>query len=104
MLDPAYIRDHLDDVKRGLQNRGMSADGELEQLATLEREARAVALATPQQVAEIVALLNVVRLPEGLVEKWFSKANVDQWEDMPADAIAKCTEYVKSRFPAAAAA
>jgi hypothetical protein len=72
--------------------------------ATLEREARAVALATPQQVAEVQALLNVVRLPEGLVEKWFSKANVDQWEDMPAEAIAKCIDYVKSRFPAAAAA
>jgi seryl-tRNA synthetase len=40
MLDPAYIRDHLDDVKRGLQNRGMNADGELEQLATLENRRR----------------------------------------------------------------
>jgi seryl-tRNA synthetase len=40
MLDPAYIRDHLDEVKRGLQNRGMNADGELEQLATLENRRR----------------------------------------------------------------
>jgi seryl-tRNA synthetase len=40
MLDPAYIRDHLDEVKRGLQNRGINADGELEQLATLENRRR----------------------------------------------------------------
>ena len=60
--------------------------------------------ATPMQVAEIQGLLNVVRLPEGVVERWFSKANVDQWEDMPADAIAKCIEYLKGRFPSAAAA
>ncbi|HYO10947.1 MAG TPA: ATP-binding protein [Tepidisphaeraceae bacterium] len=72
--------------------------------ATLEREAQVVKLAAAQQVAEIQQLLNVVRLPDGLVEKWFGKANVDQWEDMPADAIAKCIEYVKSRFPSAAAA
>jgi len=43
-------------------------------------------------------------LPDGLVDKWFSKAGVETWEDMPADAIAKCIEYVKSRFPATAAA
>src|SRR5688572_1656044 len=40
MLDPAYVRDHQDDVKRGLQNRGLNADGELEQLATLENRRR----------------------------------------------------------------
>src|SRR4051794_6129658 len=34
--------------------------------ATLEREAQVVRLASPQQVAEVQALLNVVRLPEGL--------------------------------------
>lgn len=72
--------------------------------STLEREAQAIRLASPAQVAEIQSLLNVVRLPDGLVDKWFSKANVDTWEDMPADAIAKCIEYVKGRFPAAAAA
>jgi hypothetical protein len=72
--------------------------------STLEREAQAVKLATPQQVGEMNALLNVVRLPEGLVEKWFSKANIDQWEDMPAEAMSKCLDYVKSRFPTAAAA
>lgn len=40
MLDAAYIRDRLDEVKRGLQNRGINADGELEQLATLENRRR----------------------------------------------------------------
>ena len=40
MLDPAYVRDHQDEVKRGLQSRGMHADGELEKLATLENRRR----------------------------------------------------------------
>jgi hypothetical protein len=72
--------------------------------ATLEREARVVALATPEQVGEIRALLSVVKLPEDTVEKWFAKAGVDAWEDMPADTIAKCIDYVKNRLPAIAAA
>ena len=40
MLDPAYVRDHLDEVRAGLRNRGLQADAELEQLATLEARRR----------------------------------------------------------------
>ena len=46
----------------------------------------------------------LVRLPEGTVDKWFAKAGVDLWEDMPADAVAKCIEYVRNRLPSAHAA
>lgn len=72
--------------------------------AILDRAARAVALATPEQVAEIKELLALVRLPEGTVDKWFAKAGVDMWEDMTAEALGKCIEYVKNRFPSVAAA
>jgi seryl-tRNA synthetase len=41
MLDPAYVRDHQDEVRRGLESRGMTnVDGDLEQLATLENRRR----------------------------------------------------------------
>jgi len=70
----------------------------------LEREAIVVQLATPEQVREIKDLLSVVRLPEGTTDKWFAKAGVDTWEDMPGDVIAKCIEYVKGRLPSMAAA
>ena len=40
MLDPAYVRDHQGEVRRGLQNRGWNVDGDLEQLATLENRRR----------------------------------------------------------------
>jgi seryl-tRNA synthetase len=40
MLDPAYVRDHQQDVKRGLETRGINADAELEKLATLENRRR----------------------------------------------------------------
>ena len=70
----------------------------------LEKESQAVALATPEQVGEIKALLSVVRLPEGTTDKWFAKAGVETWEDMPADLLAKCIDYVKNRLPQIAAA
>jgi seryl-tRNA synthetase len=40
MLDPAYIRDHIDEVEAGLRSRGMDARAELEALATLEARRR----------------------------------------------------------------
>ena len=40
MLDPVYIRDHQEAVKRGLESRGENVDRELEQLAVLENRRR----------------------------------------------------------------
>src|SRR4026208_1864558 len=40
MLDPGFVRDHMDDVRAGLRNRGLNPDAELEQLATLEARRR----------------------------------------------------------------
>ena len=40
MLDPAYVREHMDDVRAGLRNRGLEPDADLEQIATLETRRR----------------------------------------------------------------
>jgi hypothetical protein len=70
----------------------------------LEKQATALKLATPMQVKQLTELLAIVRLPEGTTDKWLAKAGVEDWEDMPADAIRKCIEYVKNRLPTNAAA
>jgi seryl-tRNA synthetase len=36
MLDAAYVRDHLEEARAGLRNRGLDPDADLELLATLE--------------------------------------------------------------------
>jgi hypothetical protein len=72
--------------------------------AILERDARQVALATPEQVSEMKSLLSIVRLPEGTEDKWFAKAGVDCFDDMPAELLTKCIDYVKNRLPQIAAA
>src|SRR3954465_4968888 len=42
MLDPAFIRDHIEDVRAGLKNRGLDPDKSLEEIATLETARRRI--------------------------------------------------------------
>jgi hypothetical protein len=65
----------------------------------MERQAASMELASADQIDLICELLKAVRLPDGTVEKWFAKAGVDQWEDMPAEVLAKCIDYVQARVP-----
>lgn len=67
----------------------------------IERETHAITLATPEQVAEMKELLNLVRLPEGTTEKWFTKAGVDAWEEMSSDTIAACVAFVRKQLKVA---
>src|SRR5512141_1941972 len=40
MLDPVYVREHMDQVRAGLSSRGLQPDADLEQLGTLEARRR----------------------------------------------------------------
>src|SRR5687768_3250065 len=42
MLDPAYVRDHLAEVRTGLRSRGVDPDKALEGIATLETARRRI--------------------------------------------------------------
>ena len=42
MIDAAFVRDHVDDVRRALQSRGLDLDADLEQLVGLETRRRRV--------------------------------------------------------------
>src|SRR5438105_7993455 len=40
MLDPTFVRDHIEEVRNGLRNRGLDAGKLLEDIATLETARR----------------------------------------------------------------
>ena len=40
MLDPTFVREHIEEVRTGLRNRGLDADKLLEDIATLETARR----------------------------------------------------------------
>jgi hypothetical protein len=63
----------------------------------LENEVKQIILANEEQITEVKRLLEVVKLPDGTVEKWFTKAGVDAWEEMDAAIIAKCIASLKER-------
>jgi len=42
MLDPRFIRDHIEEVRAGLRNRGLDPDKALEEIATLETARRRI--------------------------------------------------------------
>lgn len=68
--------------------------------STLEREAQTTSFATVAQISELNTLLGVIRLPAGLINKWWNKAGIDRWDDMPADVMSKCIQFVKDKLPA----
>ncbi len=64
---------------------------------------QSVQLGTPEELADLKDMLTIVQLPPGTVEKWLTSAKVTRLDDMPADKLKKCIEYVGKRMPVGAA-
>jgi hypothetical protein len=64
----------------------------------IEKEVVPVVLATPEEVAEAKRLLEVVKLPEGTLEKWLNKAGADSIEEMNGDQIAGCIKHLREKL------
>lgn len=64
----------------------------------LERDAIAQELATSEQVSEILRLIDLIKVPPEMYQKWLDKASSDRWEEMPRDAIQKCIDHLKSKI------
>lgn len=61
----------------------------------LERDAVAVALATPEQAKLVADLLETRKDGEALKEAWLKKADAETLAEMPADAIVKCIAFLQ---------
>lgn len=64
----------------------------------IEREAVAVPLASPQQVAEITRLLDVVKVNDEDITKLFTKHDVDSWDELTAEVIQKYIDSLKKKI------
>ncbi len=64
----------------------------------IEKESVPVILASPEQVAEIYRLLEVVKLPDGMTDKWLTKASCDSFEEMSADQITACINHLTGKI------
>lgn len=64
----------------------------------IEKAVKAIVLSTPEQVAEIERLLGIVKLPDGMVEKTLTKANVESWAEMNTDAAENIITFLKGKL------
>jgi len=64
----------------------------------LERDAVAQEIATVDQVREILRLIDLIKVPSEIYQKWLDKGSSERWEEMPRDAIQKCIDHLKSKI------
>ena len=66
----------------------------------IEKDVSKIVLASPDQVAKLEKLLEFVKLPEGTVEKWLTKADAETFAEMDAETVAKCISFLKGKLVA----
>jgi len=64
----------------------------------IEKEATPVAMATNKQVKRIEELVKIVKISDEDINRWFTKADVDSWEEMTGDQIEKCIKFVDKKL------
>lgn len=64
----------------------------------IEAEVHAIDIATAEQLGEMQRLLEVVKLPEDTIEKWFKKAGVETFEEMDAETVGKIIVFLQEKM------
>lgn len=65
---------------------------------TVERAAVPVALATPEQIARINALIEGLKIEPETIEKWFKKCNVESFLEMSGTQIQSLIEFCEKKI------
>jgi hypothetical protein len=68
----------------------------------MEAGAKPVEIASAAAVADLVRLVELLKVPEETVAKWLDKAHAEKFADMPAEAVAKCTAYLRDQIKSTA--
>lgn len=68
-----------------------------------EDEAKAEVLATPEQLAEVKRLIQVLSIPEETVQKILIKGDSQSWEEMNGELVQKCIDNFKLKLQGEAA-
>lgn len=64
----------------------------------IEKASVPIILASAEEVAEVNRLLAIVKLPDGTMDKWFSKAAVESFEEMSTTTIQSCIAFLKGKL------
>jgi hypothetical protein len=64
----------------------------------VESAAGTITLALPDQIKEVLSLLEIVRIPEADIQKGFDKLGVNSWGEMTTDQIATWQSFLKKKL------
>lgn len=64
----------------------------------LERDAVPEELATLEQIEELHRLIDLLKISEEIIDKWLSKANAGNFDEMNKDSIQKCIDFLKKQI------
>lgn len=64
----------------------------------IEKASTQITLASPEQITKVTSLIDMIKLPEGQIEKWFKVANADTWQEMDSDKVEKIINYIKETY------
>jgi hypothetical protein len=64
----------------------------------IEAKGKVIVLATAESVAMVKKLLDVVKIADEDLQKWFTKAGASSFEEMTQAQVDKCIEHLKSKL------
>lgn len=64
----------------------------------IEKAAKAVVLATPEQVADLTRLVGLLKIEPATIEKWFEKYSAEKFEEFSADNAAKIISALNEKL------
>lgn len=64
----------------------------------LERDAKPERLADKMQVTEVERLVDLLKIPEEVWQKWLDKASAGKWDEMPYEALQKCIDHLTNKL------
>lgn len=64
----------------------------------IEAKGKTIQLAAPEAVGAVKRLLEIIKVPDDEIEKWFKKAAVTSLDEMTAEQIAKITDHLKAKL------
>lgn len=64
----------------------------------IEKQGKALQLANQDQLLKLKHLMSVYKIPDGIEEKWFSKAKVSSYQEMDTGQIAGIIQFIENKI------
>lgn len=65
---------------------------------TVERDAVPVSLASDEQIARLLTLIEGLKIDQDTIEKWYKKCNVESWVEMSSEQITSLIQFCEKKI------